>query len=459
MCIISKAHGTRGSSKARSVEASTPRLHLPRQFERLCCLLIWRLLLQTLANLFETFLTGNMAQPSRLAALPGYDTAPDIYETAETDDASTTLTQQTSPRSPSETDETTDEEEEDDDESYGVSRRRLYPERARQRFTDGAGKVQAKNVDLSDRIDGKRKGYGLRRRRDGEPEEDESLEARISRLRREIEECKVEAERERAQAGEDGEDEQADESIDGLTKLLASIETPSSSRPKSWMVNGAAKESAEPPEPDGELSEEQTLTRVADFDTRLSALEHALGLSSLDAAATGSDAIASPLLPSLAILDQQLSALSSVQSLSGLEAARSRVQKLRSEADAAAQRDAAGAGDEDEPGSISPEDLEKLQSLYQLIPTLSSLAPTVPALLSRLRSLRTLHTTASNAGADLDEIERRQREMETELKEWRDGLERVEAKVKKAGDANGKNAKVIEDWVEQLTARVEKLGR
>lgn len=395
-----------------------------------------------------------MAQPSRLSALPGYDTAPDIYETAETDDASTTLTQQTSPRSPSDTDETTDEE--DDEESYGVSRRRLYPERARQRFTESAGKVQAKGVDLSDRVDGKRKGYRLRRRREGDADEEEGLEARIARLRREVEECRAEAEREREEAGEEGEDARIGDEVDGLTRLLASLDVPAV-RPRA--MNGTVRQPTVPPDPDGDAIDEQTLTRVADFDTRLSALESALGISSLDAAATGSDGVASPLIPSLNALDQQLSALSSASSLSGLEAARSQIHKLRTEAIAASRHQAAGSEDDDAPSSISAEDLEKLQALYQLIPTLSSLTPTVPPLLSRLRSLRTLHTTAANAGSDLDEIEGRQREMETELKEWREGLERIEGNVKKAGEANVKNGEVIEEWVDELNDRVKKLER
>lgn len=382
-----------------------------------------------------------MVQPSRLAALPGYDTAPDIYETAETDDASTTLTQRTSPRSPSETDETTDEDEE---ESYGVSRRRLYPERARQRFREGAGEVDARGVDLSDRVDGKRRGYGVRRRREGETREEESLEARIARLRREVEECRVEAERER---GEEGEGE--GESVEGLTGLLARLEVPT------VKTRGAVKQPPAPPEPDGEPADEQTLTRVADFDARLSALEHALGLSSLDAASTGhQDPVAAPLLPSLAILDQQLAALSSAASLAGLDAARARVQSLRAEADAART-----TGPDDDAASLTPDDRANLHALYALIPTLSSLAPTIPALLARLRSLRTLHTAAGGAGEDLDELERRQGVMEAELREWREGLEGVEGAVRLAGEANGRNGKVVEGWVGELMGRVEGLGR
>ncbi|KAI7117202.1 hypothetical protein KC324_g18891, partial [Hortaea werneckii] len=78
-----------------------------------------------------------MTEPSRLAGLPGYDTAPDVYETPAADltDSTSVATQQTSPRSPSESSATSDEDDEggddDDEEAFGVSRRRLYPSQAR----------------------------------------------------------------------------------------------------------------------------------------------------------------------------------------------------------------------------------------------------------------------------------------------------------------------------------------
>ncbi|KAF2766910.1 hypothetical protein EJ03DRAFT_165854 [Teratosphaeria nubilosa] len=383
-----------------------------------------------------------MAETSRLAALPGYDTAPDVYETPDlTDDSNTTvLTEQTSPRSAPESSQSSEEDDEDDEETNGVLRRRLYPQRARSRF-DGA-RVGGRGVDLGDRVDGGRRGYSLKSRGAGNAE---GLSTRIARLKREIDECRDEAERQ---------DESA-RNIDELGKLLVDLETLSSaqkqkqerpklqgrsSTPGQWPVEGSN---------DAEITDEQTLSRVADFDGRIHALEQALGLSSLDAATMAGDAaVATPLLPSLVTLDQQLSALVSATSLTNLEAASSRISALRRDAESLSEGE----------DGISAEDKAKLEQLYTLLPSLLSLQPTVPPLLARLRSLRTLHTTAANAVSDLEDVEKRQAEMEKELKMWREGLESVEEAVERAEEANGRNGRVVEGWVKDLDKRIRELG-
>lgn len=381
----------------------------------------------------------------RLANLPGYDTAPDVYETAtqaNDDDASTTLTRQTSGTSEEEDGSDTTNEE-DEDLFEGVSRRRLRPGRARRVFGDGV-----------------RRSKGGRDR-----DEAEGLEARIARLRAEVEECRLEIEREGEETGEDGEEdkEEADSEggeLENLGKLLAGLEAPK-------------KKQTRRSQPPGELlgengihddGDEQTLSRVVDFDSRLAALEQVLGLSTLEDASAATSAPI-PVLPSLTLLDQQLSALASATSLANLEAASSRFQKLRSEADAlptstsASQSTTTAAAQTSEPEatSLSAEDLSHLQSLYTLLPTLQSLAPTVPTLLNRLRSLRTLHTSAADASRSIDDLEQRQRSMDKELEVWRQGLERVEQAVGEAREANGGNGKVVEGWVRELEGRVKGL--
>jgi len=416
-----------------------------------------------------------MAEPSRLAALPGYDTAPDVYETPElTDDTSTTIqTATTSPPLYSDASETSDEEDEDeeDDEGFGVvSRRRLYPSRARGRFGAASGRIEAKRVDLSDRVDGRRRGYQVRAarkisgREGPEEEAEEGLEARIARLRRELEECRVETarrqnERRGTQEGVEGCEEVDVDGVDALSRLLAGIDTPIA-RPKGRRGMTALESQAELgrlEELDGDMMDEQTLRRVADFDARLSALEQALGISSLDAAT--SEATPTPILPSLTVLDQQLSALSSAGSLSNLEAASSRISKLRVEAE---QLSHAGPSDgesaDGDSETLSPEDMQKLQHLFTLLPNLQALSPTVPALLQRLRSLRALHTSAANAASELEQVEKRQTEMESELRAWRDGLEKVETAVREASEANGRNGRVVEKWVKDLEAKLKALG-
>ncbi|KAK3705708.1 hypothetical protein LTR37_013151 [Vermiconidia calcicola] len=415
-----------------------------------------------------------MAEPiRRLANLPGYDTAPDIYETPTaadlTDDAaSTTLTQQTSPQSPSETDETSDEEDEDE-EGGVISRRRLFPNRARSRFAGQARGLEGKGVDLSERVDGRRKGYRLRKRRSGE---EEGLGQRIARLRREIEECRAEAGEGQADAGADEDEEdgvKGDDTVEGLSRLLAGVEVSDGRRQRTLpRTTSSGTPGAWPDAEGGSATDEQTLSRVADFDMRLAALEQALGISALDST-TSDAALSTPVLPSLMLLDQQLSALTSASSLANLEAASSRIQKLRNEAEAVSQAAHAppttnGTHDEESdptnaPIPLSNEDIVKLQTLYTLFPTLQSLSPTVPALLTRLRSLRTLHTSAANAASELDEVEKRQAEMDKELAAWREGLERLEETVQEASEANGRNGKVVEGWVRELEGRMKGLGR
>jgi nuclear migration protein JNM1 len=404
--------------------------------------------------------------PSRLANLPGYDTAaPDIYET--TDDTTSTFTAQTSPPLPSEPSETSDEESADgeagSDEEEGVgilSRRRLYPERARRRFGEESRGLGSKGVDLSDRVDGKRRGYRVRRR--SADVGVEGLSARIARLKREVEEVRVLAERERdveAGAEEDEEDGGRKGQAEELGRLLAGVEAPTASaQRRAKVVRTSSGTPGAWPEQDTEgESEEQTLRRVADFDTRLSALEQALGFQSLFDS-TNTNAVSTPLLPTLTLLDQQLAALSSSTSLTNLEAASARISKLRSQAEASLSRPTSSSGDSDT-SALTPEDLIKLQALYTLLPTLQSLSPTVPALLTRLHSLRTLHTSAANAAGELGEVEKRQAEMESELKAWREGLEKVEQAVVEASEANGRNGKVVEGWVRELEGRMKKLGR
>lgn len=453
-----------------------------------------------------------MSEPSRLAALPGYDTAPDVYETPDLLTDSTTASggggggatrsALASSREGSETDATSEEEEDDEDDDDrssvedhevgtrfggggGVSRRRLYPARARSRFGRESRGVRVGGVDLSDRVDGGRRGYyrgGGRKGREGEEEEEEGLEARIARLRREVEECRVEVGKE-----EDGKGgKKLEEGVEGLSRVLSGLEMPrrlplpqqqeggrqADGAGAAGTADGGGAAVVPPAQAEGEITDEQTLGRIADFDTRLAALEQALGLSSLDAAT--SDAVITPILPSLTALDHHLTALSSASNLSSLESLTHRIQTLRAEAEtlhhhttpttnpSASSSSSTAVADPDNPTptpvpSLPPDDLAALKSLHALLPTLQTLSPTVPATLARLRSLRTLHTSAASAAGDLEALERRQAAMEEELKGWRDGVVALEGRVREAVEGNGRNGGVVEGWVRGLEGRVEGL--
>ena len=392
-----------------------------------------------------------MAAPSRLAALPGYDTAPDVYETPElTDDTSTT--HQTAPSegeddATTSTSASTDSEYDSEAESGVVSRRRLKPSHAREKFTREGKGVEIKGGRFGDRVGGLGgRGYrvGAAPRRD----EKEALAERVARLKREVEECRVLAE------GQDGGEAAGEGDMAGLRKVLEGLH-----------MNKRSHSRARISDKEGTKADEDVSKGVAEFDARLSIMEKSLGLSSLEGGAPET-----PLLPTLALLDRQFGALMSASSIASLEAASARIKKLREEAEqlslpatteptTQAQQDGTVTppSETSQPG-LSSVDVEKLRALHNLLPTLQSLSPTVPALLDRLRSLHTLHAGAANAASELEELERSQDDFDKELKEWRQGLEKVEKAVREADEANGRNGKVVQSWVKDVEGRMSKLG-
>jgi nuclear migration protein JNM1 len=391
-----------------------------------------------------------MAAPSRLAALPGYDTAPDVYETPElTDDTSTT--NQTAPSeaddsTSSSTTTATNSENESEGESGVVSRRRLKPSHARERFAREGKGVEIKGGRFGDRVGGLG-GRGYRVSAVTRRDEEESLAERVARLKREVEECRVLAE------GESGGEFVGEGDMEGLRKVLEGLQT-----------NKGRDSRIRDSEIEGNTIDGETSKGVAEFDARLSVLEKSLGLSSLEGGAPET-----PLLPSLAMLDRQFGALMNASSLASLEAASVRIKKLREEAEQLSMPSAESTAQPHQNGTTTPisesaesglsaVDIEKLRTLHSLLPTLQSLSPTVPALLDRLRSLHTLHAGAANAASDLEDLERSQDDFDKELKEWRQGLEKVEKAVREADEANGRNGKVVQGWVKEVEGRMGKLG-
>ena len=389
-----------------------------------------------------------MAAPSRLAALPGYDTAPDVYETPElTDD--TSATQHTAPSEVDDTNSTsatTDSENDSDSESGVVSRRRLRPSHARERFTREGKGVEIKDGRFGDRVGGLG-GRGYRVSQSSRRENNESLGERVARLKREVEECRVLAE------GANGDGAVGEGDMDGLRRVLEGLQT---SKGRDVRTQ------------DGEIESnkvnEETSKGVAEFDARLSVLEKSLGLASLDGGAPET-----PLLPSLALLDRQFGALMNASSLASLEAASARIRKLKEEAEqlslpseSPTHPQSSGTttptSETTAQHGMSPVDVEKLRALHNLLPTLQSLSPTVPALLDRLRSLHTLHAGAANAASELDDVEKSQADLDKEMKEWRQGLEKVERAIREADEANGRNGKVVQGWVKDVEARMSRLG-
>ncbi|KAF5004639.1 hypothetical protein FDECE_8877 [Fusarium decemcellulare] len=425
-----------------------------------------------------------MALNRKYAALPDLDSAPDIYETPElTDDNSTVPT--TAARTQSD-----DEFYDVEDDSPGISRSRLRIDEARSRFLPA--NVDANGVDFSDRVDGKRKSYKASSRRqrilqDGTEElgdlsdddDDESLERRIARLKREVEEAKDEYAKRKAESSAKASTDEAksDERLASLSEVLDEISKPTGRRVTTHASKAIASASQQEEKPEAASGEDATYTvtyaptyeqshalaKAADFDRRLVMLEKGLGINSSLMPEADTNGLPRAIIPTLDSMNKQISTLSEA-STANLDAISRRVRTLVQEQDklndsrekAKSLREELGRNAPTAPAEESEQEA-KINALYGILPTIENLTPILPPLLDRLRSLRAIHADAATASDTLSRIEKQQAEMAAELKQWNEGLEKIEAAMKEGSVSIESNKKVMEEWVKDLEERMEDL--
>ncbi|KAI0203932.1 Dynamitin-domain-containing protein [Astrocystis sublimbata] len=428
-----------------------------------------------------------MAVNRKYADLPDLDSAPDIYETPDlTDDNSTIPT--TIDRSPSDNEFDDDDDNTDTEDGPGISRSRLRIDQARSRFMPS--QVDARDVDFSDRVNGKRKSYRASARRhhildDGtveigdwsDGEEGESLEGKLARLKREIQEAKEEYGKQKAES-EDTAPEHGTELVT-LSHALEELSMQSEevvgrrAQPARAEREPAKSQDGVPPA-SGDATytvtyapsydESHALAQAADFDWRLSLLEKAIGISST--AEPGLEGVGLPraIIPTLETLQTQISTLSEA-STSSLDSISRRVRTLTQEAEQleksrkaakAAQEELSSAGG----STVETDDAEqvaKINALYGTLPAIESLGPLLPPLLDRLRSLRAIHADAATASDTLQRIERNQSEMASDIRQWREGLGKIEEAIEAGETSMSGNMKVIEGWVKELEVKMAHL--
>jgi nuclear migration protein JNM1 len=203
--------------------------------------------------------------------------------------------------------------------------------------------------------------------------------------------------------------------------------------------------------------QEHILAKAADFDQRLAHLEEVLGLNALNMPDVA-DKPPKPILHTLGDLEHQINAISSTNPTT-IEAVGAKVRRLNQEAQAAqVPKDPASANSEGTGFEEEPERVAKINALYGTLATIESLSPTLPLVLERLRTLRMVHTSASTASATLDGLEKRQAEQANELKQWREALGKMEARIKEGEGVLTSNVKLVEDWVKDLESRVAKFS-
>ena len=464
----------------------------------------------------HTLLSATMATRSKYAGLADLDdVAPEVYETPElTDDASTVK-------------ENTLGTESDEDGDDRLDRQRIDQNSARRRFEPSL--VNARNANFSDTIAAEdRQSYRTRSRRgrrrryadesDGSESEEETLGSKIARLKREAEEVRLQL----AQRGDSKFDDrmenqnEADGEADGmeeLDQLVRGLRPPSDAKPgKSEeaflqsLSNGQPSKQAEAKstaskEPSTTSS---TISAIAAFSDRLTALEAALGLTTIDPSTQTSS-----ILPTLNTLSTQLSALTSTLTpttkspttststppqLTNLDALSTRIHALTSDANTlTASRKAALSSLSDlhearlkynhnrymrhpdgterqnplmdinrqenkiDTELFLSEQSAKITALYQVLPTITTLQPLLPVVLERLRSLSVIHAGAADARSELDDVTQKQVEMRREVQRWREAVEGVERQMGEMKEGMEENVGVVGGMVRGVEERVKAL--
>ncbi|KAL8645622.1 MAG: hypothetical protein Q9226_007215, partial [Calogaya cf. arnoldii] len=443
------------------------------------------------------------------------DAAPDIYETPElTDDASTVPASSTL-RSDSRASSTDGL----DGNNAAIDRQQIDPNQARNSFltndtqdTASQGWIISKRAAY--RSSSKRALKGSREEElvDSTDEEDEeSLGRKLARLRREVAEVKESFQKRRAEAESKQQVPTIQvesipvqkkalepvEALDSLTQILEEIKRPedvgqdSSSQRLIKRLSGEDKsdelqttdemtqdvrdqmDKSYGIDPMSSPAQIQTLLKISDFDKRLRLLETALGMD-LIPLPTKDRTASRAVLPVLDGLDRQISSISvSDASLDNIsrqirqmtddaekltEARKAAAAQLTSN-QSAMERKRMSTTKSGTPATEAKDDLaqtSKINALYGALPTIESLSPLLPTVLDRLRSLRTIHADAANASESLTKVESRQAAMAEEIKEWREGLEKVEMAMQHGETSMRENMGVVDGWVKELESRIQK---
>ena len=396
----------------------------------------------------------------------------------------------------------------------GISRRRLDPDEARSHFLPSG--QESTGSGYNSRIQSKRRSYkesGRRERLNGVAtsasgdEDDESLETRLARLRREAAEVKAAFESRKAheKPGTQPKSEAYDDGLNELSEVLGSIgsrasqtedgaasrlirrlDTATNTRSVPTDVAEAPNGHSAQPDPIYTFSyapnydQEHALAKIADFDARLTLLENVLGLDTI-ALPSQPSSHTKAVLPTLENIDRQLTMISTSTDAK-IDSSSRRVRQLTQDAQKltesrksakAAQEALSNGRNIPRPSSSSqqseadvqtmpsiedPEHISKINALYGTLPTIEALSPMLPPLLDRLRSLRSVHAEAASAHQGLARIESRQEAMAEALRNWRAGLEKVEEMFEQGQKTMGGNMSAIEGWVKELEERMGKIS-
>ncbi|KAH8979119.1 Dynamitin-domain-containing protein [Lactarius akahatsu] len=202
----------------------------------------------------------------------------------------------------------------------------------------------------------------------------------------------------------------------------------------------------------------ETAKSISEMDRRVGELEKLVGSASTSL--DDSSAMPAPLLPLLTRLNTQLTVLAQPRHIDNISR---RLKLLLSDLDRLAaanqQHKRGGTAENDGPTNapaVLPASLQE-----QLAPALSRLVPAlpqIPHILARLRTLATLHTSAAQFANALSALEEEQRQSREALDALTQAIEGVDGSLSENGRVVKGNVAGLEERIDALTTRLDKLG-
>lgn len=316
---------------------------------------------------------------------------------------------------------------------------------------------------------------------------DETIEAKIARLTKEIADVQHEVEDNAKNSQLLGTDRQL-ENIEDLTIALAKIKTTNDqikdkrdSLPEKadvLQIKGEPiSENKNTPVDERSLEvNSKQISKIADIDNRIAVLEKIIGLDELDT----SESAYRPILFSLQETRQRLklitnSPASLESSANNLKSLIETVEKVRAlklthanissnASSQAAQQDnrrteflsinnndvSAVSSDEfDESGK--PKDLsQKINELYKKVETVEQLEVILPKVLGRLKSLQHLHTDASTTYSSVKEFDKLAFSIKTDINMWKETISQIQENIEKLEATSSLNRSEIKEWNDNL---------
>lgn len=354
----------------------------------------------------------------------------------------------------------------------------LDSSQARTFFTNTVADPDIEGADFGDRIDvvHSRASYATYSVK-------ETLEAKIARLTREVDEAKRELELEKRPAesrtGKRSKQQQDGEVVEGLEAVLKQLQVSTSSAPSTvdqklfshLTIDTESKASASK-KADKNADHSSQISQLASLEDRISKLEKIIGLAEADSF----KASYRPVLETLQDLRQRLQLLTSTPAALDMAANNLRnliisLDKLKSgkatRQPSTASPGSSGAAAPDSSASQSevPPAIDgnglpvsqaaKIDQLYSKLPVVEKFHILLPRILERLKTLRGIHADAESTNASIKDMDSAILGLKTDLKNWQSALVSVEEKLAKFETTSSGNKKEVKEWIDDLKSRTK----